>query len=39
MKLLLDQGLPRSTVLELNKLNIDSIHDGDIGMANFTDAV
>ena len=38
MKLLLDQGLPRSTVLELHKLNIDSIHVGDIGMATSTDA-
>ena len=38
MKLLLDQGLPRSTVLELYKLNIDSIHVGDIGMAASTDA-
>jgi len=38
MKLLLDQGLPRSTVLELQKLNIDSIHVGDIGMAASTDA-
>ena len=38
MKLLLDQGLPRSTVLELHKLNIDSVHVGDIGMATSTDA-
>ncbi len=38
MKLLLDQELPRSTVLELQKLNIDSIHVGDIGMAASTDA-
>lgn len=37
MKLLLDQGLPRSTVLELQKLNIDSVHVGDIGMAASTD--
>lgn len=37
MKLLLDQGLPRSTVLELHKLNIDSVHVGDIGMAASTD--
>ena len=38
MKLLLDQGLPRSTVLELQKLSIDSIHVGEIGMASYTDS-
>ncbi|MCK5153151.1 MAG: DUF5615 family PIN-like protein [Spirochaetales bacterium] len=38
MKLLRDQGLPRSTVLELHKLNIDSIHVGDIGMSASTDS-
>lgn len=38
MKLLLDQGLPRSTVLELHKFNIDSVHVGDIGMATSIDA-
>lgn len=32
MTLLLDQGLPRSTVTELKHLNISSIHVGDIGM-------
>ncbi len=37
MKLLLDQGLPRSTVSELGNLNLDSIHVGDIGMASATD--
>ena len=38
MKLLLDQGLPRSVVLELHNLNIDSIHVGDIGMSASTDS-
>ena len=38
MKLLLDQGLPRSIVAELQKINIDSIHVGDIGMAASTDS-
>ncbi len=38
MKLLLDQGLPRSTVSELHKFNIKSVHVGDIGMAASTDA-
>ena len=37
MKLLLDQGLPRSTVEKLKLLNIESIHVGDIGMAAATD--
>ncbi len=38
MNLLLDQGLPRSTVLELQHFNIDSIHVGDIGMSASTDS-
>ena len=38
MKFLLDQGLPRSAVFELQKLGIDSIHVGDIGMAASTDS-
>jgi len=33
MKLLLDQGLPRSTVEKLRLIGIESIHVGDIGMA------
>ena len=37
MKLLLDQGLPRSTVEKLKQVNIESIHVGDIGMAAATD--
>jgi len=37
MKLLLDQGLQRSTVGKLMFLNIESIHVGDIGMAAATD--
>jgi len=37
MKLLLDQGLPRSTVLELHKSNTEAIHVGDIGMSKATD--
>jgi predicted nuclease of predicted toxin-antitoxin system len=37
MKLLLDQGLPRSTVLELQKYSIEAIHVGEIGMASASD--
>jgi len=37
MKLLLDQGLPRSTVEKLRLCGIESVHVGDIGMAAATD--
>ena len=37
MKLLLDQGLPRSTVHELKKYSIQAVHVGDIGMSAATD--
>ena len=30
---LLDKGLPRSTVLEIQKHSIEAIHVGEIGMA------
>ncbi len=33
MKLLLDQGLPRSAATQLTTLGIDTLHVGDIGMA------
>jgi predicted nuclease of predicted toxin-antitoxin system len=38
MKLLLDQGLPRSTVLQLSKTGIEAVHVGEIGMATAEDA-
>ena len=38
MKLLLDQGLPRSTALLLCQAGIDTIHVGDIGRATAEDA-
>lgn len=38
MKLLLDQGLPRSTVSQLNKTGIEAVHVGEIGMAAAEDA-
>lgn len=38
MKFLLDQGLPRSTVSELQRINIESLHVGDIDMSGATDA-
>ena len=38
MKLLLDQGLPRSTVSQLSKTGIEAVHVGEIGMAAAGDA-
>ena len=38
MKLLLDQGLPRSTVSLLSKIGIESVHVGEMGMATAEDA-
>ena len=38
MKLLLDQGLPRSTVSQLSKTGIEAVHVGEIGMAAAKDA-
>ena len=38
MKLLLDQGLPRSTVSQLSKTGIEAVHVGEIGMAAADDA-
>jgi len=38
MKLLLDQGLPRSAAPMLSQRGVDTIHVGEIGMAAATDA-
>jgi predicted nuclease of predicted toxin-antitoxin system len=38
MKLLLDQGLPRSTVNHLKHAGIEAVHVGDIGRASAEDA-
>jgi len=38
MRLLLDQGLPRSTVLHLRNAGIEAAHVGDMGLATATDA-
>lgn len=37
MKLLLDQGLPRSTAARLTALGIESLHVAEIGLATATD--
>lgn len=38
MRLLLDQGIPRSTVLQLRKEGIEALHVGEIGLASASDA-
>ena len=38
MKLLLDQGLPRSAAALLREQGIDAVHTGEIGLATATDA-
>jgi len=38
MKLLLDQGLPRSTVLHLRNQQVEAVHVGDRGLATATDS-
>ncbi len=38
MKLLLDQGLPRSTILHLSNAGIESTHVGNRGLATASDA-
>lgn len=39
MKLLLDQGLPRSAVFHLEKQGIAAIHAGEVGLANAADGI
>ena len=38
MRLLLDQGLPRSTVLHLQNYGIEAVHVGDRGLATASDS-
>jgi predicted nuclease of predicted toxin-antitoxin system len=38
MKLLLDQGLPRSAVVHLRNAGIEAIHVGDMGLSTASDA-
>lgn len=38
MRLLLDEGLPRSTVLHLHDAGIEAAHAGDMGLATASDA-
>jgi predicted nuclease of predicted toxin-antitoxin system len=39
MKLLLDQGLPRSTVPFLEERGFSSVHVGEVGLADASDAI
>lgn len=39
MKLLLDQGLPRSAVTHLRNAGVDAVHVGEIGLATADDAI
>jgi len=39
MKLLLDQGLPRSTVEHLQQAGFDAAHVGELGLASASDAI
>ena len=39
MKLLLDQGLPRSAAALLRNAGFDTVHTGEIGLARAEDAV